>query len=469
MTAHLLGLAVANLCYLAAGAGMSRALGLWRAPRELLSVAAPAYLVGVAACGVAAEWALIAGLELARWQVLAGCALLAATGLRPRSGGPVLPRPPGRPAARTVIALQAAVGLMVVMYLADAAFRPLEEQDAWAMWTMKAKAIALLGGLDARVFAGLPYHGVHLDYPLLIPAIEAIGFRFIGAVDTQVIHVQGALLVAALLLAVPRLLADRVPAAVAWASALLIAVAPSLIYQAGAGLADVPLAVFFAMAAVCAWRWLSEGRRELLVLTVLFAAAVLATKREGGPFVAALFLVLLVGAGRGRRGQAVVAGAAAVATAIPWQLWLHANGVDTSNGEIPYAKAVDPSYLAGRLGRIPTGAASLVWHAVEPSAWLVIVPAAAVAVVLGVRGGDRRTPVFVAAVACLVVVSVVWAYWVGRPSLHYYLHHSARRVVTTPVVLLGAFLPVLCAAAARRRPERETLASGTGVSGRARR
>jgi len=54
-------------------------------------------------------------------------------------------------------------------------------------------------------------------------------------------------------------------------------------------------------------------------------------------------------------------------------------------------------------------------------------------------------------VACLVLVSVVWAYWVGRPSLHYYLQHSARRVVTTPVVLLGAFLPVLVVAASRRR------------------
>jgi dolichyl-phosphate-mannose-protein mannosyltransferase len=454
MTVHVLGLALANLCYLAAGAGISRALGLWRAPRELLSALAVAYLVGVAACGIAAEWALIAGLGLARWQVVAGCALLAATGLRPRWDGPVLPAPPARAAGRAVLALQAAVGLMAVMYLADAAFRPLAEQDAWAMWTMKARAIALLDGLDARVFAGVPYHQVHLDYPLLIPALEAIGFRFMGAVDTQVIHVQGALLVVALLLALPRLLADRVPPAAAWASVLLIAVAPSLVYQAGAGLADAPLAVFFALASMCAWRWLAEGRPQMLVLTVLFAAAVLATKREGGPFVAALFLVVLVAAGRGRRGQTIAAGVAAVATAIPWQLWLHANGVDTSNGEIPYAKVVDPSYLAGRLGRIPTGAGSLVWHAVEPSAWLVIVPAAAVAVVLAVRGGDRRTPVFVSALACLVVASVVWAYWVGRPSLHYYLDHSARRVVTTPVVLLGAFLPVLLAAAARRTSRR---------------
>jgi hypothetical protein len=454
MIVHVLGLALANLCYLAAGAGISRALGLWRAPRELLSALAVAYLVGVAACGIAAGWALIAGLDLARWQVVAGCALLAATGLRPRWDGPVLPAPPARAAGRAVLALQAAVALMAVMYLADAAFRPLAEQDAWAMWTMKARAIALLDGLDARVFAGVPYHQVHLDYPLLIPALEAIGFRFMGAVDTQVIHVQGALLVVALLLALPRLLADRVPPAAAWASVLLIAVAPSLVYQAGAGLADAPLAVFFALASMCAWRWLAEGRPQMLVLTVLFAAAVLATKREGGPFVAALFLVVLVAAGRGRRGQTIAAGVAAVATAIPWQLWLHANGVDTSNGEIPYAKVVDPSYLAGRLGRIPTGAGSLVWHAVEPSAWLVIVPAAAVAVVLAVRGGDRRTPVFVSALACLVVASVVWAYWVGRPSLHYYLDHSARRVVTTPVVLLGAFLPVLLAAAARRTSRR---------------
>ena len=94
MIAHLFGLAAANLCFLAAGAGISRALGLWRSPRELLPALAPAYLAGVAACGIAAEWALVAGLDLARWQVVAGCAVLAATGLRPRPGEPLLRRRP---------------------------------------------------------------------------------------------------------------------------------------------------------------------------------------------------------------------------------------------------------------------------------------------------------------------------------------------------------------------------------------
>ena len=213
----------------------------------------------------------------------------------------------------------------------------------------------------------MPYHHLHLDYPLLLPAVEAMGFRFMGSIDTQVIHLQPALLTAALLVALPRLLADRVPVVIAWASALLIGVAPSLVDQAGAGLADAPLAVFFAMAAVFGWRWIADGRREMLVLSALFAAAVLATKREGTPFVAAFFLVMLIAAGRGRRLAAVAAGAAALATAVPWQLWLHSNGVDTSNGEIPYSKVVDPGLSrrparadpdgrrVARLARAPAG------------------------------------------------------------------------------------------------------------------
>ena len=256
-----------------------------------------------------------------------------------------------------VIAIDARRGYHRPLLLVDAAYRPLAEWDAWAMWTMKAKAITLLGGLDPGVFAGVPYHHLHLDYPLLLPAVEAIGFRFMGvgghpgdpppggAADGRASGVAAA--------------PPRRPGAgglVAWASVLLIGVAPSLVDQASAGLADAPLAVFFAMAAVCGWRWIVEGRRETPVLSALFAAAVLATKREGTPFVAALFLVMILAAGRGRRLAAVGAGAAALATAVPWQLWLHANGVDTSNGEIPYSKVVDPGYLAGRLGRIPTGA-----------------------------------------------------------------------------------------------------------------
>ena len=259
MIAHLLALALANLCFLAAGAGIGRALGLWRAPRDLPGAWRRVYLSASRRRGSsrlgrsspASSW------PLAGRRRLRGAGSVGSVPVR--RAGLTLPAAPHRRPARVVVALQAAVGLIVVLLLIDAAYRPLAEWDAWAMWTMKAKAITLLGGLDAGVFAGVPYHHLHLDYPLLLPAVEAMGFRFMGSIDTQVIHLQAALLMAALLVSLPRLLADRVPVVVAWASALLIGVAPSLVDQASAGLADAPLAVFFAMAAVFGWRWIADG------------------------------------------------------------------------------------------------------------------------------------------------------------------------------------------------------------------
>jgi hypothetical protein len=454
MILHLAGLAAANACFLAAGVGLGRPLGLWRTPADIPGRIALLYMVGLAACGVAATWALIAGLALAPWQVIAGCGVIAAGGmLAPAPRAALLPRVPRvSTESWAVIAVAAAVATISALLLLDALYRPLAEWDAWAMWTMKARAIVLLGGLDPHMFAAPGYRLLHLDYPLLLPGLEAIDFRFMGALDTQVVHVQPALLMVGLLFCLPPLLRDRVPAALVWPAVLLLAVAPRVISQAGSALADVPVAVLFALAAVWGWRWLGDRRPQTLALCALFAAAALSTKREGGPFVVALFVVVTVAAGRGRRLPATAAGIAALAVAVPWQLWLHANGVNTKNGEIPYAKMLDAGYLAGRLGRIPHGAWALLSRSARPGEWLVIVPVAVVAAVLAARRDGRGTAAFVAAVAVLVLASVGWAYWIGRPSLHYYIASSASRVVTTPVLLVAALLPVLVAGGPLRRP-----------------
>jgi hypothetical protein len=457
MILHLAGLAAANACFLAVGVGLGRPLGLWRSPADIPGRIALLYMIGLAVVGIAATWALIAGLALAPWQVIAGCALIAAGGaLAPAPRAPLLPRVP-RVTSESwpVIAVAAGVAMISALLLVDAFYRPLAEWDAWAMWTMKARAIVLLGGLDPHMFASPGYRLLHLDYPLLLPGLEAIDFRFMGALDTQVVHVQPALLMVGLLFSLPPLLRDRVPAALVWPAVLLLAVAPRVTSQAGSALADVPVAVFFALAGVWGWRWLGDRRPQTLALCALFAAAALSTKREGGPFVAALFVVLAVAAGRGRRLQAAGAGVAALAVAVPWQLWLHANGVNTKNGEIPYAKMLDAGYLAGRLGRIPHGTWALLSRSVRPGDWLVIVPVAVAAAVLAARRDGRGTAAFVAAVAVLVLASVGWAYWIGRPSLHYYIASSASRVVTTPVLLLGALLPVLVAGGPLRPPPRD--------------
>jgi hypothetical protein len=48
--------------------------------------------------------------------------------------------------------------------------------------------------------------------------------------------------------------------------------APAVVYHAATAYADVSLGIFFALAAVCAWRWLVLGERQALRLLALFAA-----------------------------------------------------------------------------------------------------------------------------------------------------------------------------------------------------
>ena len=96
MIGDVLALLAANGCFLAAGVGLGRALGVWTSRADLVGAVGLLYMLGVAVCGSLAAFALIAGLSLELWQVLVGCGLLALTGLA-RGGGsmlrPALPRP----------------------------------------------------------------------------------------------------------------------------------------------------------------------------------------------------------------------------------------------------------------------------------------------------------------------------------------------------------------------------------------
>ena len=173
-----------------------RARALAGAARPAGRVVPVLYLVGVAARGSSrrgrswrASSSRMAGRRGVRPAGSGGCRAAAPGGLDASSAATTPAAPRGR-GARS----RRRSGCIVVLLLVDAAYRPLSEWDAWAMWTMKAKAITLLGGLDPGVLAGVPYHHLHLDYPLLLPAVEAMGFRFMGSIDTQVIHLQPALL-----------------------------------------------------------------------------------------------------------------------------------------------------------------------------------------------------------------------------------------------------------------------------------
>ena len=249
-------LLVANALLLLAGAGVTHAAGVWSTPRQLARMSGVAYMVGAATAGVLASLGLIAGLSLVVWQVVAICLALGALALirRPAAGdrGPVVAG--GRQSRWIVRSIQVTIGVYLGLQFVHDALKPLIDWDSWTMWTMKAKALVVLGGLDPRLFAGQAYRPLHLDYPLLMPALEAMDFRFMGNFNTQAVHLQAWCLLVGFVVAVAQLLRDRVPPIVLWPGLLLVVAAPSLERQVASGSSDAPMALFFTLAALAGWR-----------------------------------------------------------------------------------------------------------------------------------------------------------------------------------------------------------------------
>ncbi len=435
MTADLLALLATNAAFAAAGLGVTRAAGWWGDARSLLPTVPLAYLVGVAAYGVAAQLLLVLGASLVAWQVLLVCALLAAAGLVRRDA------PRRLPPVRTWLAVPALA--LLALFAVDLWFQPLWSYDAWVFWVPKGHALVQLGGLDASWFTGADL--MNPDYPLLLPAVEAAGFR-IGGYEGGLLDVQSWLFVVALVGAVAQLAAGRVRTLVAWTVLTMLVFAPATIDQLAESEADIPLAALFAAAGLCGWLWLTERDTASLVLAAILGGGVAATKLEGAAFVGGLFLTLIVlGALRSRRDALppLAAGAAAFALGVvPWRLWLRAHEVEN---QASVGRVSDVGDLASNIGRVPRSVGDLLVELLDPRRWLLLVPLAAVAVVLAARRGRRSEAAYVGAVVALGLAGLALAYWTTPFDLQTHLDRSARRVVTGLVLFAAALTPFLLA------------------------
>jgi hypothetical protein len=447
-----LALAAANLCFLAAGVGLTRLFGFWRSPRELLPVLGIAYLAGIASVGVIATLLLVAGLSLSIPQVLVLCGLLAATGLV-RSSDPF---PPPEPLSRRVRAfVLAAAGLLAVYLLALfalTAVQPMTGYDSWALWAVKARAIVLLDGLDTDVFANPAYTAVRREYPLLVPALEAIDFRFMRDTDTYLVHLQFWCLAAGFFVAAAQLLRDRVSPLLLWPALLLLAVAPRFGRGLALGTADLPLALFFGLAVLAGWRHVDRPDPRWLALLVTFASAAAVTKREGLAYVAVLFVALLLLARwRGRRllPLTVAAGLSFVPLGA-WSIWRTVHDVEAA--DTPISDFVSPSYLSDHADRIWPALRALGREAFDPELWLLLPVVLLLAALLAfATGRDRGTAVFAVGLVAVLFAWIAWGAVVHKASVEGFAAKTAHRVAATPSVVAALLLPLLASAHVRER------------------
>jgi hypothetical protein len=437
---RVVGLLGANALILAAGLGALPLLGVARSWRELASRSGLAYLCGLAIAGVLSAHLALVRLS-AGWIVVALLALLllGAGTWRLRGTETLRWR---RPSTLTVVGSAAVVGGLVE-YARAFALAPLDVYDAWAIWALKGHALYAFGWADPALFANSSYQFAHLEYPLLLPSLEAIDFRVMGAFDTQLLHLQFFLLLVAGLGALAALLYDRVPPILLWSSLLALMLAPAVFDQLLSALADLPLALFFAAGALAAARWLVTNERWAIWVATLFFAAAVLTKNEGALFVLAAFLGLAFTAGSRRWRPLAAAAVIDVLAVLPWHIFTAIHGLNSADYKL--TDSFDLGHVIDRLHIAPIAFGTLGVQMIDPRHWGILLVLFAAAVTAGFLVGLRGLPLYGAILAVVSWLGLTWIYMITHLSYGHYLDVTKQRVISSIVVAGAALTPLLAA------------------------
>lgn len=445
-----------NLLFVGAGHPVVWAVRGYDRWSELLRLTGVAYFAGLGLAALAIENLLVVGVPFSVWTVVATCAAIGAAGA---AAGVALrrelPRGGGEHHREPLLALGVGAAAIVAVYLvALARVAPhlgVWEPDAWTFWTPKAQAIYYFGGLDHRIFTTLPGP----TYPLVLPVLEAMDFAFMGRVDTLALHVQPYLLFGGFLWTAAGLLRPRIPLSVIWPFPALLCMAPNVHYTVLSPLADFPLGYFFAAGGLALALWLQTRERPLLLLSGLWLATAMSTKREGLLLAVALAAAAALASVRRWRWtwpRLALVLAAAFATTVPWRIWWHVNRL---TGELP---ATGPTQWASSLGRVPSAFWLLLDRFTSPSLWLLLVPLVLVtgAVALGLPAA-RGVGVLYLLTTLFALIGFTWVFW-AYPDLPTTVtgESPAPRAVSSLVLFSVAIAPLLVErirAACRRSTE----------------
>jgi hypothetical protein len=429
----------ANALMLAAGLGMLPLLGITRSWRQLVYRWGLAYLCGVLLVGIVSAHLALVHVSFG-WI---GLALLAAISL-----GFCAWRLHGteRPGWRRPDWIDTAGFAVLIALMVDygRAFRvaPLNRYDAWAIWALKGHALYAFGWADPVVFAGASYRFANLDYPLLLPSIEAVDFRAMGGFDTRLVHVQFLLFLVAALMALFALLRDRVPPLILWLSLFALALAPAVFDQLLTAYADLPLALVFGVGVGAAGRWTITNERWALALATFCFAGTLLTKNEGSLFVLAVFLGLLVAA-RVRWRALALAAAADLLLLLPWRIYVHSHHLRDINYSL--GDSFDYDHLHGRLGVGPIAFRTLAGQMLDPQHWGLLMPIFVVLLAAAVLTGLRALPIFALVWTLVAWLGLSWIYVISHFEYSSYLDSTKERIVASIVVGSAALLPLLAA------------------------
>ena len=410
--------------------------------RGIVELFALGATLGLGTVGTLLLWLSMLGIAPSRREILliGLCAFLAIVlldrlGRCPRVSWPTL-------ALRdwpSVLPLAVIVYCMVVVTVAAVAFGAYET-DAFAIWGLKAKVLAA-EPLRPRpeYFRDRTLSYSHLDYPLLVPALQAGAYAMLGRIDDRwgkiifplMYLAMGAVVYAALRRGLNRLM-----------SLLLVALlmgAPAVVRWAGPGVADIAVALFGACAVAYANDWIRRGDRRALCIASASCVFLAMTKQEGLVFAILMALALLL---RHLRSSSIAILCAALALA-PWFIWSF--GIPRTHEA--YGARLTSAHLFTNLSPLKPICLGFGTQFTDLQGWGILWPLLLICAIFGARGFRQREIIAVWFVLVLQLLAYATAYLITPWDLDVLIPMTIRRlllqVAPVAVLLIGMHASVL--------------------------
>ena len=460
MSANAQALVVANALVVVTGLGILPVLGLARSMPQLLARLPLAYAIGVAACGIAVAELAVIGIPVGTVGLPLLAAIALGLGLRTLRRSPTghawaLPEISIRRLPQLLILTL--IGAVIVRATPLFSAKPLVENDGWALWGMRARALYEFGQPVAPVFTEPQYPG--LQYPLLLPGLEALDSRFMQEFDGTAIHLQLLGFAIAFVGAAWGLLAKGPNSPLlAGATILAILTAPAFFGQLATNSADIPLAIFAGLGVSAMALWINHDDDGLLPVATLFLAAAALTKNDGEMFVLAAFVSALIAVPRERRRRLLGAGVAVVLLLLPWHMWLLIHGVTSTTFSISHL--LDPGYLTSHWYRVDSAARQLLGQIGRRTSWSYLSAFVGFGAVSALVIRRSRAAVFGMLWITTSFLGLLCIYWASPLPLRPDLYNSADRTIDALVIGGALLIPSLFAGSmlsrSTRRAETET-------------
>ena len=192
--------------------------------------------------------------------------------------------------------LSAIFVILIIFKLAfvffEATHRPLYSWDTWTNWSAGAKLFFYEKGLlldsSGEHFLGKGYRPF-LGHPLHATFMQLWSALWLGRFDEALVKLYAPFYFLSMLAVFYYAVKDEAGRKFALVATYLLSAIPILTYHGQEGYADLPLSFYSLAAVICFWKFLSTGKKGLLVMAGTMLGFGVLTKNEG------LFYVVAVG------------------------------------------------------------------------------------------------------------------------------------------------------------------------------